>query len=88
MFVDGIPFFNTYSREIMYITSQQKNPKTDLKMQAIKSIQAYYAKKGFKIALLREYQQFEMAQAALGHMQIDLNASVRNAHFPKIDRLT
>ena len=40
MFVNGVPFFNTYSREIMFIAQRQQNLKTDLIMQAMKSIKA------------------------------------------------
>ena len=32
MFVNGVPFFNTYSRDIRFITSRQQDPKTDLTM--------------------------------------------------------
>ena len=36
MLVNGVPFFNTYSRGIRFITSRQQDPKTDLNMQAMK----------------------------------------------------
>ena len=56
-------------------------------MQVVNSIQDYYAKKGFKIMELRADQKFEPARASLAHMQIKLNASVRNDEVPKIERL-
>ena len=49
MFVNGIPFFNTYIRDIKFITSRQQDPNTGLTMQAMKSIKAYYTQRGFKI---------------------------------------
>ena len=59
MFVNSVPFFNTYSCDIRFITSRQNDSKTDITTQAIKSINAYYEKRGFKIVELREYQQFK-----------------------------
>ena len=56
-------------------------------MQAMKSIKAYYTKRGFNIVELRTYQKFELDQAALADMEIELNASVRNDHVPDIERL-
>ena len=53
-------------------------------MLAMKQIRAYYAKRGFKIVEIRADWKFEPAQAALADMEIDLNASVRNKHIPKI----
>ena len=70
MFVNGILFFNTYSREIKFITSWKQEPKTDLPIQDMKSINAYYANKCFKIVELRADQQFEPARAALVNMDI------------------
>ena len=61
MFVNGAPFVNTYSCVIRFVTSRQQDPKKYPKMQAMKSIQACYAKKGFNIVELRGYQQFEPA---------------------------
>ena len=54
MFVNSVPFFNTYIHDINFLTSRQQGPKTDLTMQAMKSIKAYYAKRGFNIVGLRE----------------------------------
>ena len=76
MFVNGVPFFNTYNRDIKFVTSRQQDPKTDLTMQAMKSIKAKYAKRGYKIVKLRVDQQFEPTQAALANMEIEQNASV------------
>ena len=42
MFVNGVPFFNTYIRYINVITLGHQDPKTDPNMQAMKSIKAYY----------------------------------------------
>ena len=56
-------------------------------MQAMKSIKAYYTNRGFNIVELRTYQKFELDQAALADMEIELNASVRNDHVPDIERL-
>ena len=87
MFVNGVPFFNTYSRDIKFIFSLQKEPNTDLTVQAMKSTKAYYAKRGFKIVELRADQKFESSRAALSDMDIELNVSVRNKHVPEIERL-
>ena len=38
MFMNSVPFFNTYSRGIRFITSRQQDPKTDMMIQAMKSI--------------------------------------------------
>ena len=84
MFVNGVPFFNTYSRGIRFITSRQQDPKTDLTMQSIKLIKDYYVKRGFNIVELRSDQQFEPSRAALTDMQIDLNASV-SKNVPEIE---
>ena len=40
MFVNGIQLFNTYIRDIMFITLQQQDPKKNLTVQAMKSIKA------------------------------------------------
>ena len=56
-------------------------------MQAMKSIKAYYTKRGFNIVELRTYQKFELDQAALADMEIELNASVINEHVPYIESL-
>ena len=61
MFVKIVQFFNNYSCDIKFITSRQQDPKTDLTMQAMKSIKSYYTKRGFKIVELRSDQQFELA---------------------------
>ena len=68
MFVISVQFFNTYSRGIMFITSLKQYLKIDLIMQAMKSIKAYYTKRGFKIVKLRAYQKLEPAQVALTDM--------------------
>ena len=49
IFVNGIPLFSTYSRDIKFISSQQQDIQTDLTMQAMNSIKAYYANRGFNI---------------------------------------
>ena len=49
MFVNGVPFLNAYSRAIKFIASWQQYPKIDMTMYAMKSIKAYYAKRGLKI---------------------------------------
>ena len=85
--MNGIPFFNTYTRDINFIASCEHYPKTDLTIQAMNSIKAYYAKGGFKIVELREDHKFELARAALADMEIELNASIRNKHVPDIQRL-
>ena len=36
MFVNGVPVFNTYRRDIKFITSRKKDPNRDLTMQAMK----------------------------------------------------
>ena len=54
-------------------------------MQAMKSIKGYYAKRVFKVVKLKSDQQLELGQVALANMQIDLNVSVRNKHFPEIE---
>ena len=82
IFVNGAPFFNTYSRDIKFTTSQQQETNTYLMIRAMKSIKAYYVKRGFKIAELRADQQFEPAQVALADIRIELNASIRNEHIP------
>ena len=87
MFVNGVPFFNTYSRNIRFFTSRQQVPNIDLRIQSMKSIKDYYLKRGFKIFKLRSDQQFELTQAALSDMHIELNASVRNEHVPEVERL-
>ena len=61
MFVNGVPFFNNYSRDIKFITSQQQDPKTGLTMQAMKYIKAYYVNRGSKIVKLRVNQKFVLA---------------------------
>ena len=58
MFVNGFLFLNTYSHEIKFITSRQQDLKTDLNIQAMKSIKDYYGKRGFKIVVLRADHQF------------------------------
>ena len=87
MFVNGVPFFNTCIRDIKLINSRQQDPKIDLTMQAMKSINAYYSKRVFKIVELRSDHKFELAREALADMEIDLNASARNEHVPEIERL-
>ena len=72
MFVKGIPFFNTYTRDISFIASWQQYLKTYLRMQDMKSIKAYCEKRLFNIVKLRH---------------IDLNASVRNDHITEIERI-
>ena len=49
MFVNGVLFFNTYSRGIKFITPWKQDLKTDLTIQSMKSIKAYYAKRDFNI---------------------------------------
>ena len=83
MFVNGVPFFNTFSRDIRFITSRQQDPKTDLTMQTMKSIKAYYAKRGLKIVELRADQKFKPSLVAIAKMHNKLNASVRYEHAPK-----
>ena len=61
MFVNGVLLFNNYSCDIKFITSQQQDPKTDVKMQAMKSIKDYYAKRVLKIVEIRTDQKFEPA---------------------------
>ena len=48
----------------------------------MKSIKAYYVKRGFKIVELSVDQQFEPALAALANMKIELNTSVQNDQVP------
>ena len=87
MFLNIILSFNTYSHEIKFINSRQQDSKTDLTMHAMKSIKAYYEKRGFDIVELRSDQKFEPARAAFSNMDIELNASVRNDHVPDIECL-
>ena len=54
MFVNGVLLFNTYIHDINSITSRQQDPNTDITMPTMKSIKAYYEKRGFKIVELRE----------------------------------
>ena len=68
MFVNSVPLFNNYSRDIGFITSQQQYLNTDLTIQAMESIQAYYKKRGFKIVKLRSDQQFKPSRVLLAHM--------------------
>ena len=56
-------------------------------MQAMKSIKAYDINKGIKIVELRAYHQFELSQAALANMEIELNASVRKEYVTDIEGL-
>ena len=42
IFVNGVSFFNAYIPDIRFITSRQQYLKTDLTMQAMNSIKAYY----------------------------------------------
>ena len=56
-------------------------------MQAMNSIKYYYANMSFEIVDLRKNQQFELSQAALADMEIELNASVINEHVPDIESL-
>ena len=46
MFVNSVPFFNTYSCGINFITSRKQEPKTDMTIQAMNSMKAYYTKRG------------------------------------------
>ena len=87
MFVKGVLFFNTYSCGIKFITPWKQDLKTDLTIQSMKSIKAYYAKRGFKIVEMRADHKFEPAQAALAKMGIDLDASVGNEHVLEVERL-
>ena len=61
VFVNGVPFLNTYSRDIKLINSRQQDPKTDMTMKDTKPIRAYYAKRGFKKVKLRVDHQLELA---------------------------
>ena len=61
MFVKDVLFFNTHSCDIKFITSKQQDPKTDMTMQAMKSIKDYYAKRVLKIVEIRTDQKFEPA---------------------------
>ena len=87
MFVNSILFFKTYSRDIRFITSRQQDLKTGLTKQAMKSMNAYYVMRGFKIVELRADQKFEPAQAALSGMQIEMDGYVRDEHIPEIECL-
>ena len=49
MFVNNVPFFKTYSRDIRFIASRNKGLKKNMTLHAMKSIKAYYAKRGFRI---------------------------------------
>ena len=53
----------------------------------MKSINAYYVKRGFDIVELRENQQFLLARAVLADMDIDLNTFIKNKHVPEIECL-
>ena len=58
MFVNRILFLNTYSCDIRFITSRYQEPNTDMTMQAMRLIKAYYAKRGFNIVEIRVDQNF------------------------------
>ena len=53
----------------------------------MKSIKAYYVKRGFNIVGLRVDHKFEPDQAALTDMELELNTSVSNKHVPDIECL-
>ena len=70
MFLNSVPFFNTYSCNISFITSLQQKLKTDQTIQSIKPIEVYYAKRGFEIVELKADKWFKPDQAALADIQI------------------
>ena len=59
--MNSVPLFNTYICDIESITSLKQDPKTDLNIQAMNPIKAYYGKRGFKILEMRGDQKLEPA---------------------------
>jgi hypothetical protein len=87
MFVNGIPFFMTISRNIKFGTAEMlKTQHNKTILAAIKQVKSVYMKRGFKIKHMLMDGQFESLRADIADLQITLNTVANDEHVPEIER--
>lgn len=87
MFVNGLPFFVTISRNIKFCTAQLlPDQKEKTLVGAVRGVRATYMKRGFHVEAMFMDGQFEPIRGALSEMQITLNTVARGEHVPEIER--
>jgi hypothetical protein len=87
MFVNGIPFFVTISRNIKFGTAEMiQNQQAKTILTAINQVKATYVKRGFNITTLLMDGQFDSLRGELSNMGITLNTVANAEHVPEIER--
>ena len=87
MFVSGIPFLVTFSRNIKFRTAECVPRRTaKLLAKSIKKIIALYARGGFIVNLALMDKEFDKVQEHLPYLQI--NTTAAREHVGKIERET
>ena len=87
MFVNQIPFLNTISHGLKFITTRQMAPKAANSTETFKIIKKFYALRGFRITEIRADGQFEPIRGDLAEMKIMLNTTSEAEHVGAIERL-
>lgn len=87
MFVNGIPFFVTTSRNIRFSTvAVLPNRSNSSIMKVIRSVNQIYRKRGFCLQYLLGDGDFESMRESLADLQITLNTAARDKHVGEVER--
>ena len=87
MFVNKVPFLNTCSAGIRFITTRQIAPKGPLIVDTLKMIKRHYGLRGFVVKEVRGDGQFEPIRGDLADMGILLNTTAEAEHVGSVERL-
>ena len=87
MFVNQLPFLNTYSQSIRFITTKQMGMNQPQVVATISKVKRFYALRGFCIREIRVDRQFEPMRGEFADLQILLNTTSEAEHVGTIERL-
>lgn len=87
MFINGIPFLVTISRDIKFGTVEKiERPSSKCIVEAVEQVRRIYAKRNFRVQTLLVDGQFESIRAKLAALSINLNVTSRDEHVPEAER--
>jgi hypothetical protein len=75
MFVNQLPFLNTYSQSIRFITTKQMGMNQPQVVATISEVKRFYALRGFCIREIRGDRQFEPMRGEFADLQTLLNTT-------------
>ena len=86
MHINGIGFFNTISRHIMFAPgSMIKNRKVEHIADGITQVHKLYLQRGFNITHMHTYCEFEPLGKEMTTLGINLNCASKKKHVPEIE---